>query len=87
MKYRIAVWATAGFLVAGFWALLATGTVTSGEEPIRNVWTLVIVSCPVAIAGMHYPISLVEALVVNAVTYGTVGIIVEGIRGQLRHSR
>ena len=80
------MWATAGFLVAGFWALFAAGTFTSGEQPLRNVWTFVGLTCPVAIAGMHYPISLFDSLVTNAATYGAVGLAVEIIRKQLRHS-
>jgi len=73
--------------VAGFWALLAAETFKSGNELIRNFWTLVSLTCPVAIAGMHYPISFFEALMVNAATYGIVGLTVEAIRIQLRHSR
>lgn len=83
VRHRIAMWATAGFLVAGFWALFAF---TSGEQPLRNVWTFVGLTCPVAIGGMHYPISLFDSLVANAATYGAVGLVVETIRKQLRHS-
>jgi hypothetical protein len=86
MKYRIAMWATAGFLVAVFWALFAAARFASSGESIRNAWTLVCLTCPVAIAGMHHPISLYESLVVNAGTYGAVGLAVETLRKQLRHS-
>lgn len=86
MKYRIAIWATAGLFVAGFWALFAVATFPSAGESIRSVWTLVCLTCPVAIAGMHHPISIYECLVANAVTYGAVGLVVETLRTQLRHS-
>jgi hypothetical protein len=84
MKYRIAIWAFAGFLVAGFWAVLAFPT--AGER-MRDVWTLVCITCPVAILGMHHPVSLYEALVANAVSYGLIGLIVESFRKQLWHAQ
>jgi hypothetical protein len=54
---------------------------------MRDVWALVSLSCPVAIAGRHYPISLYEAIAANAVTYALVGLIVETLRHQLHHSK
>jgi hypothetical protein len=86
MKHRIAIWAGAGFLVAGFWALFAIATFPSTSERMRDVWTLVCITCPIAIAGMHHAISLYESLVANAVTYGFVGLIVETLRKQLHHA-
>ena len=77
MKYRIAMWASAGFLVAGFWALFAIATFPSTSERMRDVWTLLSLTCPIAIAGMYYPVSLYEVLAANAVTYALVGLIVE----------
>jgi hypothetical protein len=44
-------------------------------------------TCPVSIAGMHYPISLYEALAANTLTYALVGLIVEALRHPLRHAR
>lgn len=87
MKYRIALWASAGFLVAGFWALFAFLTFPSTNDRMRDVWTLASLTCPIAIAGRHYPISLYEALVVNAATYALLGLLVEIIRRQLDHMR
>jgi hypothetical protein len=87
MKYRIAMWACAGFLVAGFWALFAFATFPSTNERMRDVWALVSLSCPIAIAGRHYAISLYEALAANAVTYALVGLIVETLRHQLHHAK
>jgi hypothetical protein len=84
MKTRIAIWASAGFLVAAGWALYAFAT---APFSLRNVWTLVSVTCPIAIAGMHFPISLYWTLAANAATYALVGLIVESLRRQLRHSK
>ncbi len=87
MKYRIAMWASAGFLVAGLWAFFAFATFPSTNERLRDVWTLVCLTCPVAIAGRHYPISLYEALAANAVTYALVGLMVERLRAQWHHAK
>jgi len=88
MKRRIAMWAGAGLLVAGFWALFAIATFPpSTSEPMHDVWTFVILTCPVAIAGRHYPISLYEVLAANAVTYALVGLIVEALRHQRHHAK
>lgn len=87
MKYRIAMWATAGFLVAGFWGLFAFATFPSTNERMRDVWTLVSLTCPIAIAGSHYPISLYEAIAANAVIYALVGLIVETLRHRLHHAK
>lgn len=85
MKYRVAMWAIAGFLVAGFWALFALASFPATSERMRDVSTLISFTCPVAIAGRYYPISLYEAMAANAVTYGFVGLVVETLRRQLRH--
>jgi hypothetical protein len=69
MRFRIAMWGVAGFLVAGFWAVFAIATFPSTPARMRDVWTLVCVTCPIATMGTHYPISLYVTLVANAVTY------------------
>jgi hypothetical protein len=86
MKYRLAMWAIAGFLVAGFWALFAFATFPSTNERLGDLWALVSLTCPVAIAGKHFPISLQEALAANPLTYALVGLIVETLRHQLRQA-
>jgi hypothetical protein len=85
MKYRIAVWATAGFLVASGWAVyLVVRSKDHLIEPI--VFTLIRLTCPVAIIGSHYPVSLYSALVANVATYALIGLVVEILRRQLNHS-
>lgn len=86
MKYRIAMWATSGLLVASGWAVYFL--VASKDHPIEPiVSTLVRLTCPVAIVGSHYPVSLYSALVANVATYALVGLIVEMLRRQLNHSK
>jgi len=85
VKYRIAMWATAGFLVASGWAVYFL--VASKDHPIEPiVSTLVRLTCPIAIVGSHYPVSLYSALAANVVTYALVGLVVETLRRQLKHS-
>ena len=85
MKYRIAMWAIVGFLVAGFWALFAAATLPYVER-IRDVWTIVCVPCPIAIGGMHRAISLYQVLTANAATYAMVGLFVETLRKRGHHA-
>jgi hypothetical protein len=86
MKYRIAIWAAAGFLVASGWAVYFL--VRNKDLPIEPiVSTLVRLTCPVAIIGRHYPVTIYLALAANVATYALVGIVVEIFRRQLKHSR
>jgi hypothetical protein len=86
MKYRIAIWAAAGFLVASWWAVyLFVRSKDHLMEPIV-VSTLIRLTCPVAIVGPHYRVSLYSALVSNVATYALIGLVVEILRRQLNHS-
>jgi len=85
MKYRIAAWAAVGFLVAGGWAVYFL--VASKDQPVEPiVSTLVQLTCPVAIVGSHYPVSLYSALAANVATYALVGLVVETLRRQFNHA-
>jgi hypothetical protein len=85
MKYRIAIWAFAGFLVASGWAVyLLVRSKDHLIEPI--VSTLIRLTCPVAALGSHYPVSLYSALLANVATYALVGLGVETLRRQLSYS-
>lgn len=86
MKYRIAIGGAVGLLVAGCWAVFAAATFPSTSERLRDVWTFVCITCPIAMAGMHYRIRLYEVLVANAVTYGFVALLVETVRKQLHRT-
>lgn len=86
MKIRIVMWALAGFLVAGFWALYAfvSGPVTMISAQ-RTIWPLARFSCPIVLVGDHFNfgISLYWVLVANAATYAFLGLIVEAMRRTL----
>jgi hypothetical protein len=85
MKYRVAIWAAAGFLVASGWAVyFLVASKNLPTEPM--VSTLVRLTCPIAIVGSHYPVSLYSALAANVATYALVGLVVETLRRQLNHS-
>jgi hypothetical protein len=87
MQYRIAMWATVGFLVAGFWAIYLAPTATPIISDNPMIWTLGRFTCPVAIAGQYYPIGLYWALFANAATYALVGLIFETLRKQRHHAK
>jgi len=50
------------------------------------VSTLVRLTCPIAIVGAHYPVSIYSALLANVATYALVGLVVEILRRRLNHS-
>lgn len=95
MKYRIATWAIAGFLVAGFWAVYFYQTsqfVLRTAVPIQAqpiAFTLARVTCPIAFASFYFnfPIGVYSVLLVNAITYAMIGLIVESLRHQLHHAK
>jgi hypothetical protein len=79
------MWAAAGFFVASGWAVYLS--VASKDHPIESIVSaLMRLTCPVAIVGSRYPVSLYSALVINVATYALVGLVVETLRRQLTHS-
>ena len=85
MKYRIAIWAAAGFLVASGWAVYFL--VRSKDHLIEPIVpTLIRLTCPIAIVGFHYPVSLYSTLVANVATYALMGLVVEILRRKLNRS-
>ena len=85
MKLRIAMWAAAGFLVAIGWTVyFIERNKDLAIEPI--VSTLIRVSCPIAIVGFHHPISFYSALIANVATYAVMGLAIEALRHQFKHS-
>jgi hypothetical protein len=85
MKYRIAMWAGAGFLAAGFWALYFFPTAPIPIASIEPMWTLARVTCPIVFASFyfHFPVGVYWALLANAATYATLSLIVETLRQKL----
>jgi hypothetical protein len=85
MKYRIGMWAGAGFLVAGFWALYALATVPPAMSSADPIMTLVRLTCPIALLSF-YPLSVYLVLLANAATYALIGLMVESLRRRLNHA-
>jgi len=85
MKYRIGIWAAAGFLVASCWALYAFATTPPAMTSADPIMTLVELTCPVVLVSMrlHFGISLYWSLVANAATYALIGLMVETLRRKL----
>jgi len=85
MKYRIALWAVAGFLVASGWAVYFF--LKDKDLPIEPLASALLrLTCPIAIVGMHYPVGIYSALAANIATYAVVGLVVETVRRQFSHS-
>jgi hypothetical protein len=82
MKYRIGMWAIAGFLVASCWALYASQSPPPAMTTADPMLTLVRLTCPIALLGSH-PLSLYFVLLANAATYALIGLVVESIRRKL----
>ena len=76
MQLRIGIWAGAGALVVVFWTFLIAGT---SQSQLRNVWPLIDLTCPIALAR-HHALSIYFVLLVNAATYALLGSVVEFIR-------
>ena len=89
MKYRIAMWATAGFLVASCWALYAFATTPPAMTSADSIVALVELTCPVVFASIHFhfAVGLYWSLLANAATYGLIGLIVESLRHQLHYAK
>ncbi len=86
MKYRILMWAGAGFLVAGFWALYFFPTASMASA--GPMWTLARLTCPVAFASsyFHFPLGIYWSFLLNSATYAVLGLTVETLRRRLIHA-
>ena len=87
MKYRIAMWASAGFLIAACWSLYFA--MRSKDNPIEPiVYTLGFLTQPVVLIGFyfHFGMSFYLVILANAATYALVGLIVETLRQRLHHA-
>ncbi len=84
MKYRIAIWASAGFIIASCWALYAFVTTPPAITSADPILALVQLTCPVVFASVHFhfALGLYWSLLANAASYGVIGLIVEILRRQ-----
>jgi hypothetical protein len=81
------MWAGAGFLVAGGWALYAFASTPPALTFTDPLMTLVRITCPIALLGRSFPIRLEWVLLANAATYALLGLIVEPLRQRLAHAK
>jgi hypothetical protein len=86
MKFRIAIWASLGVLVAIGWAVYsfsANPSPITPREPL--VWNLALLTQPIALASIrfHFGVSVYWVIFANALTYGLIGLIVEATRQKL----
>jgi hypothetical protein len=88
MKYRIAMWASVGFLVASCWAVYALATFPFTNDRMQDPWVMVLsrLTCPVIMCRL-FPLTLSWVVVVNAATYGLAGFMLETLRRRWFHSR
>ena len=84
MRFRIAVWASSGFLVAVAWAIYAfVSRPFTFSDPMMALAQL---TCPIALFR-SYPLRLEWVVLANAATYAFVGLIVESLRRRPVHAR
>jgi hypothetical protein len=86
MKYRIAMWAGAGLLVAYCWAVYAFVNPINPAEPL--VYTLARLTQPIVLAGSYFNVGLrvYWVLLANAATCGLIGLTVESLRRIPNHA-
>jgi hypothetical protein len=86
MKYRIAMWAGTGFLVASFWAIYAFAMrplPMSSTAPL--LWTFINLTCPILLAGFyfHFGVHLYWVLLTNIAAYALLGLFFEALKQRL----
>jgi hypothetical protein len=79
MNPRILIWASAGALVVACWTLYMLVTFPTPLATKGFVWSLVCLTCPIALVRNH-ALSFSFVLLANAATYALFGVIVETIR-------
>jgi hypothetical protein len=82
MKHRIAMWAGAGLLVAGCWAIYGIVSRPPALTSADPILALVHLTCPISLFGSH-PLQLYWVLLANAATYALLGLVVETLRLRL----
>jgi hypothetical protein len=89
MQYRVGMWASAGFLVAGCWAIYAFATTPPAMTSADPILALVEFTCPVVFASLHlhFGVSLYWSLLANASTYALIGLIVKTLWQRLNQAR
>jgi hypothetical protein len=80
MKYRIAMWATVGCLIASSWAVLSLVIHVSQADPV--LWNLAQWTCPIVFLGfyLHVGLRFYWVILANGATYALIGTMVEALR-------
>lgn len=78
MKLRIGMWASVGAFVVLCWTLYL-----AEQHPTPLTWTLVCLTCPIALAREHV-LSVYLVLLANICTYALFGLVVETVKRQRR---
>ena len=89
MKFRIAICAGLGFLVAVGWTVYSFSAFPSPITPAEPiVWNLALLTQPIALASVRFRfgIGVNWVILANTLTYGLIGLIVETMRQKLRHA-
>jgi hypothetical protein len=83
------MWASAGFLVAGCWAIYAFASKPPAMTSADPFLTLIEFTCPVVSASLHFHfgVSLYWSLLANASTYALIGLIGETLRPRLNEAK
>ena len=79
MKSRIAMWAVAGFLIAGCWELFVLLSGPFANQRMAGVWLLAGITCPITL-DRNLPMTWYAVLIANTATYALLGLIVETLR-------
>jgi len=87
MKHRIAMWASAGFVLACGWIVYSFVVspeflITSLRQPL--VEAAAFATCPVSYAGRHFALYFWWIPPINAATYAGFGLIAEMLRRTAR---
>lgn len=85
MKFRIALWAAVGSVVAGCWALYAFPSFVPTTPAQTLLYALARFTQPIVLIGtyFHFGIRFYWVLLANAGTYALLGLIVESLRQRL----
>jgi hypothetical protein len=81
MKYRIAMWASAGFLVVCCWQLYILATAPTPISADPTAW-ITRVSCPIVFLSFYFNfgVKIGWVLLANTATYALLGWFVEALR-------
>jgi hypothetical protein len=78
MRYRVvAVWGLLGIVVAIGWSLYAAVMMSHVTDPLRQVWALATLTCPVLLLRSFVSLSLSVIFAANFCTYALGGLILE----------